>query len=459
VTTQENTQHTQWSSRSAFLMATIGAAVGLGNLWRFPYIAGENGGGAFVLVYLACLVLVAIPIVVAEMTIGRMGQRSPVNTISRLIPKHRSRLWMLIGWLSVFIPLIGLSYYSVVAGWALEYIVATADISRAVTDANGSSNMFNALLASPLRMLFLHTVFIAFAAFVVSRGVYKGIEVISRIMMPALGILLLILVFYSIFFADIAAGLHFLFAPDFSKLSVSVVVMALGQAFFSVAVGVGVMMTYGSYMPQKFSLAGSAAIIVTVDTLVAILAGIAIFPIVFAYGLDPAEGPGLIFVTLPIAFGQMPGGFIVGPAFFIMLFFAAFSTAIGMLEPAVSWITEKGWSRKRVTFGGAFVCWFVGIAAILSFNEWSDVRLLPWIQTVANKDIFNLLDYLVTSTLIPINGLMIALFSGWVLTHEKLEKELAFSSKLLFRCWYIAVRWLAPIAIGVILISSLLPSS
>jgi len=455
---QTDSQHIQWRSRSAFLMATIGAAVGLGNLWRFPYIAGENGGGAFVLVYIACVAIVAIPIVIAEMTIGRMGQRSPVSSIGRLIPKNRSRLWMAIGWLSVFIPLVGLSYYSVVAGWALEYIVATADISQPVSDASSSNAMFSSLLASPLRMLFLHTVFITTAAFVVSRGVYKGIEVISKVMMPALGILLLILVFYSIFFADIAAGLHFMFAPDFSKLSVSVVVMALGQAFFSVAVGVGVMMTYGSYMPKDFSLAGSAAIIVTVDTLVAILAGIAIFPIVFAYGLDPAEGPGLIFVTLPIAFGQMPGGFIVGPAFFIMLFFAAFSTAIGMLEPAVSWVTEKGWIRKRVAFGGAFVCWFVGIAAILSFNDWSDVRLVPWIETVADKDIFNLLDYLVSSTLIPVNGLLIALFAGWVLGHEKLEQEVDFGSKLLFKCWYIAVRWFAPIAIVIILTSSLLPA-
>ncbi len=439
-------------------MATVGAAVGLGNLWRFPYIAGENGGGAFVLLYLACVVLVAIPIVVAEMTIGRMGQRSPVNSVSRLIPKNRSRWWMAIGWLSVFIPMIGLSYYSVVAGWALEYIVGTADMSQSVRDATSSNRMFNALLSSPLRMLFLHTVFIATAALVVSRGVYKGIEVISKIIMPALGVLLLILVFYSIFFADIAAGLHFLFAPDFSKLSIGVIVMALGQAFFSVAVGVGVMMTYGSYMPEDYSLPGSAAIIVSVDTLVAILAGIAIFPIVFAYGLDPAEGPGLIFVTLPIAFGQMPGGYIIGPAFFVMLFFAAFSTAIGMLEPAVSWITEKGWGRKRVAFGGAFVCWFVGIAAIFSFNEWSDVRLFPWIETVASKDIFNLLDYLVSSVLIPVNGLLIALFAGWVIGHEKLEREVAFGSPLFFRCWYIAVRWLAPIAIGVILVSSLLPS-
>ncbi len=366
-----------------------------------------------------------------------------------------SRAWTIIGWLSVFIPLIGLSYYSVVAGWALEYFVRPTGEGDRIVDATASGAVFNSLLASPQRMLLLHTLFMGSTAFVVYRGVYRGIELFSKIIMPALLVLLMVLVLYSVFAADIRAGLSFLFAPDFSKLSLKVVLMALGQAFFSVAIGVGVIMTYGSYMPKEYSLPSSAATIALVDTGVAILAGIAIFPIVFAYGLDPAGGPGLIFVTLPIAFGQMPAGEVLGVLFFAMLFFAAFSTAIGMLEPAVSWFVDNGHGRGKTAVMFAGACWLLGIAAIFSFNIWSDVRPVPWLDLLANKDIFNFMDFVVSNALLPINGLLIALFAGWILSRADMASELRLASAKTFGIWIFAVRWLAPIAIGLIVITSL----
>ena len=449
------TTHSTWSSRPAFILASAGAAVGLGNLWRFPFVAGENGGGAFVLTYIAFVILLGIPIMMAELSIGRRGKQSPVWSMRYLSnAEGASKKWQIIGWLSIGIPLIGRSYYSVVAGWAIDYIAKAAMNSFYGFDGGRSEQTFNALLASPLHLVILHTLFIGSAVFVVSRGIHGGIERISKIMMPTLFVLLIIMVINSIVAADIEAGMKFLFSPDFSKLTPAAIVIALGQAFFSVAIGVGVLMTYGSYMPKQFSIATSATTIALADTLVALLAGLAIFPVVFQYGLNPGGGPGLIFVTLPVAFGQMPGGHVLGFLFFILLFFAAFTTAIGMLEPIVSWFQDRGFSRPKMAIVSGATAWFMGLAAVLSFNIWSDVHLLSMIPLVSQKDIFELIDFVISNLMLPLNALLISVFAGWIMARQSTLDELQISDNWTYKYWRFSIRYIAPIAIAMICYSS-----
>jgi NSS family neurotransmitter:Na+ symporter len=325
------------------MLATIGAAVGLGNLWRFPYIAGQNGGAAFVLIYVGFVLLLGVPVMMAELAMGRRGQGSPVASMRKLVSEAgTSRAWTSIGWISITIPLLGMSYYSIVGGWSIDYVVKAATNSFANISGQESGDAFGLLVASPGRLLFFHGLFIASGVIVVARGVGKGIEAVSRYMMPALFAILVILVVNSIFNADISRSIDFLLNPQFDKITPTVVFMALGQAFFSLAIGVGVMLTYGAYVPKTVSLPKAAITIALADTAVAILAGFAIFPVVFANGLDPADGPGLIFVTLPIAFGNMQAGYIVGLLFFVLLFFAAYSSVLGMLEPIVSFLEFLG---------------------------------------------------------------------------------------------------------------------
>lgn len=446
-----------WSSRFTFLLATAGAAVGLGNLWRFPFMAGENGGGAFVIIYLAFVFLLGVPIMMAEMSTGRLGGGSPVGSVSNIVSSQTlNPAWRIIGWLSVLIPWIGLSFYSVVGGWSVGYVISAANNAFSGYDASQSEAAFNALLASPGKLIIIHTAFLGTATFIVARGVSRGIEWMAKFMMPALFILLVIMVVNSVLFADIEAGLKFLFAADFSKLTTKVVFMALGQAFFSVAIGVGVLMTYSAYLPKQASLPSSAFTIATIDTSVALLAGLAIFPLVFTYGLNPSGGPGLIFVTLPVAFGQMPGGAILGLLFFVLLFFAAFSTAVGMLEPVVSWLTErKGFRRAPMALVSGALAWVLGAIAALSFNVWQDVKLLSFIPHVDDKNIFELLDFVVSNLMLPINGLLIAVFAAWVMTERSTASQLGLPAEsIAYRYWRATLRFAAPVAIILIFVTS-----
>ncbi len=450
-------RHESWSSESAFLLAAIGAAVGLGNLWRFPFMAGQNGGGAFVLIYIVFVVLLSVPIMFAELAMGRRGDGSAIRSMRKLTVEARSgKLWLSIGWLSIAIPLLGLSFYCVVAGWSLDYIVKAGLNTFSGFSGIESENAFNELLASPWRLLALHTLFIGTAVFVVARGIGKGLEVIAKFMMPSLFVILVILALNSIFSADISKGLSFLFSPDFSKITPSVAFMALGQAFFSVAIGVGVLITYGAYVPSNVSLPRAALTIALADAAVALLAGIVIFPLVFSNNLDPAGGPGLIFVTLPVAFGNMPGGAIFGLLFFLLLAFAAFSSVIGMLEPVVSWLEEhKGFSRKKMAvLAGAFG-WLLGIAAALSFNLWSDFKPLKFVPMLQSKGIFDLLDFFVSNLLLPINGLLIAVFSGWIMTRKALRDEFGMANETIFRYVLFVLRYASPFVIVLIFFTSL----
>lgn len=443
-------QGKHWSSGLGFILATTGAAVGLGNLWRFSFLAGENGGGAFVLIYIACVLLIGMPIMLAELVLGREGGGSAIASIKTLIAKSGANgVWKIIGVLSVFIPFVGIAYYSVVGGWTVDFAAQGLLGNIPSTDGAAANTRFETMLASPWRMLIAHSLFMGAVMLVLIRGVQGGIEALSKILMPTLFILLAGLVVYALMVGDAARALEFLFRPDFSAVTGKTVVYAAGQAFFSLAIGVGVMITYGAYVPHGISLVRSVAIISLVDTAVALMAGLAIFPLVFANGLDPAGGPGLLFVILPTAFGQMTGGAFVGAAFFVLLFFAAFTTGVGTLEPVVAWLEERrNISRTMGTLMAGIAAWAIGIGALLSFNIWQGFAPLNLIPGFAGKGIFDTLDFAIASILLPFNGLVIALFTGWVvasLVRGKLGMAPALES-----VWIWSLRVLVPAAIVLI---------
>ena len=449
--------HQVWSSRLAFIFAAVGSAVGLGNLWRFPYIVGENGGGAFVVIYIACMLLLGIPLITAELLIGRRGQQSAINTMRTLAKQENvSPLWAGLGWLMVIIPLLGLTYYSVVAGWGLAYIVEAAQGTFTGISGDDSNLLFNSLTADPVRLAIWHGIFMAVTVFIVARGVNAGLEKAASLMTPALFVILIILVVYGMFAADFSAGFNFLFNMDFSKITGKTVLMALGQAFFSLSIAVGVMMTYGAYLPKDVSLPKAAATVALADTAVALLAGLAIFPVVFASGLEPDSGPGLIFITMPVALGQMPASILIATLFFVLLCFAAITTGIGMLEPAVSWLEEhKGMKRPHMAVMTGILCWALGLSSVLSFNIWSDVFPLSFIDTFAEKTIFDLLDMTLANFLIPLGGLLIAIFAGWAMSRSSTIDELGLGDGKLYRFWLFLIRYLAPLAVLMVFISNI----
>lgn len=443
-----NFQHEHWSSRAAFLLAAVGTAVGLGNVWRFPFIVGVNGGGAFVLVYIASIILIGIPLLMGELVLGRRGGQSAVESMRRLtVAEGRSNFWRAIGWFSIVTPFVGLIYYSVVAGWTLDYIFVTASGAFTGIDADGSSSAFGSLTGNPLRMGLGHIVFLFLTVFIVARGVQKGLEKAVKFLMPGLFALIVILVGYAAATADFAGALAFLLTPDFSKVDAAVVLMAVGQAFFSVSVAVGAMITYGAYMPEEISIPRSAAVIGATDTGVALLAGLAIFPLVLTYGLQPSEGPGLVFVTLPIAFGQMPAGIVFGTLFFMLMSIAALTSTIGMLEPVVSWLEEhRGFKRSAVAVATGVVVWLCGIAVVLSFNILRGFTPLDMFPFFEDKTIFDLIDFFTANILIPVGGLLIAIFVGWILKRDSAREELDLQGWM-FGIWHFLVRFVSAGAI------------
>jgi NSS family neurotransmitter:Na+ symporter len=451
-------KHSLWTSRWTFLFATAGAAVGLGNVWRFSFLTGQNGGAAFVVVYLAFVFVIGVPIIMAELAIGRMGQLSPIGSIKRIIQlQDASNFWQAIGKLSLVVPFIGFTFYSVVTGWTLYYAgQAITNAFKGVSSVEAQS-LFKALTVSPMVTIMLQGVVVVATAVIVGKGLRQGIERTTKIMVPGLGVILLLMVVYNVFAADMSSAIEFLFSPNFSELNGTSILLALGQAFFSVGVGVGFMMTYGAYLPKDISIPKAAFVIGSVDTGVALLAGLAIFPIVFATGLDPSEGPGLVFVTMPVAFSAMPFGYILGVTFFLLLFVAAYTTTIGMLEPVVAYLEER-WNRGRLALAiwAGLVIWLIGILPGLSDNVLADVRPLAFITSLADKSIFETFDFMTASVLIPINAFLIALFAGWVVSVEAFKSELGFRSHVLFNVWIALMRYVVPIAVLIITISGLL---
>ncbi|MDH3925094.1 MAG: sodium-dependent transporter [Xanthomonadales bacterium] len=450
-------KHENWSSRFTFLMAAVGAAVGLGNIWKFPYVTGQNGGSAFVLVYLLAVFFVALPILIAEIAIGRWGRQSPPNAMVNVAhDQGRSGGWSIIGWFGMLAAYLIATYYSVIAGWSVVYIFKNGGGNFTGQDAANISAEFDALLASPWQLTLWHGIFMLICTVILVRGLQKGIESTVKVLMPALFALLLVMVAYGYFRGDMASAMHFMFDFDMSAINGKVILVAVGQAFFSIGVAMGLMMGFGAYLPRDISIARSAVIIVTMDTMVAVIAGLAIFPIVFANGLDPAEGPGLIFVSLPLAFGSMAGGLLFGTLFFILLFFAALTSVIGVLEPFIAWWQErlrlKRWQAALLVCISIFV---LGMGTVFSFNLWSEWRPLAQFERFADFGYFEILDYLTANIMMPLCGLLLAIFTGWMIKPEAIQDQLQIKNPTLFRAWFWLLRWVAPISIALILVSSL----
>ncbi|ART81206.1 sodium-dependent transporter [Oceanisphaera avium] len=435
---------TLWSSRFVFIMAAVGSAVGLGNIWKFPYITGENGGGAFVLVYLACIAIIGLPLMMSEVMLGRRGRKSPIGTMAAVAnDEGRSKQWVGVGIMATLAAFIILSFYSVIAGWTMPYILSALKGEFSDISADNSGALFGQLLASPGQLLVWHSAFMVMTVLVSAGGVRHGLERAVTKLMPALFVLLLILVGYASTTGHFAQTLTFLFKPDFTALTAEGVLTALGHAFFTLSLASGAMMAYGAYLPQHVSIARTAVVVAIMDTGVALLAGLAIFPIVFANGLAAGEGPGLIFVTLPVAFGQMPGGGFFATLFFVLLLFAAWTSSISMLESLVSYLNEKGISRVKAAIGGGIAAWLLGITTVLSLNVWSEVTPLAMFSRFESKTLFDLYDYLTANIMMPLGALFIALFVGWKMQATHSRTELGAWHKV----WFPIVRYLTPLAL------------
>ncbi|MEO9468481.1 sodium-dependent transporter [Parasphingorhabdus sp.] len=460
-----------WSSRWAFVLAAVGAAVGLGNIWRFPTLAGENGGGAFVLVYIACVVLIGLPMVLSEILIGRHGRSDAYHSVLKVAEDSGvSRNW---GWFGGF-GILGagaiLSFYSVVAGWVLYYVgVMGVDFLGALFSGNPMAgalaaetpetipNRMTDLFQNNLLLLGMHVLFMGVTIWIVARGVTDGIEKAATILMPAFFVLLVLITIYGAFTGEFAKAVAFLFTPDFSKLSPSVMNEALGQALFSMSVASAALITYGGYVSKETKLAPTAVMIGLTDTGVAILAGLMIFPIVFAVGLDAAAGPTLVFQSLPIAFHTMPAGSFVGLLFFVLVFFAALTSSISLLEAVTAWAKEKtGWSRPKAAWVTGGVIFLVGVACALSLNIWSDVRLLPFWSLFAEASIFDTVDGLVGKVLLPLTAFLTSVFIGWKADKKLVQAETGLSAGML-GLYRFLIGWLAPIAVFLILLFGLFP--
>ncbi len=436
--------HGHWSSRMAFILAVTGSAVGLGNIWKFPYLAGQNGGGAFVLVYLLCVFVIGMPVMMSEILIGRRGRRNPVATMALLGEEEgHSRRWQWVGAMAVVTGLFILSYYSVVAGWTLAYVQKS--MSGVFTGASPAqvSAVFASFTGSWAQVGIAHTLFMAVTIFVVARGVERGLEQAVKFMVPALILLMLILLGYSINSGSFGLGFQFMFSPNFAALSWDGVLAAMGQAFFTLSLGMGAVMAYGAYLPQETSITSTSAAVILADTVIAVLAGLVIFPLVFANGLDPSEGPGLVFDTLPLAFGQMRGGVFFATIFFVLLAFAAWTSALGLMEPAVAWLVEHS-NRTRaqadVMVGG--LVWSVGFGTVLSFNVLSGVRLL-------RGRIYDTIDSETSNVMLPLGGLLITIFAAWVMCRNSSADELGGAGTI-YKLWRFLARYVAPVAIAFI---------
>ena len=439
--------HAHWSSRFGFLMASVGFAVGLGNIWRFPYVAGENGGSAFVIIYLVCAFVIGVPVLMAELLIGRRGDAAPPIAMARVAERSgRSRSWGLVGGMGLLAAFSIEVVYSVVAGWVLWYLFKAITTGFAGIDTANAEAQFSAVLASNDGMLLWTLAGLAITGLIIYAGVKDGIERAVTIMMPLIFALLVFLAIFNAFSDGFTEALAWLFTPDWSKVGFGTLLAAIGQAFFSIGVAMGGMMTYGSYLPRSISITNSVFIVVIADTLVALLAGLVIFPAVFRFGLDPGAGAGLIFQTLPVAFAQMPGGYLFSVLFFLMLSVAAITSMVGLIESVNAWIEEQyGIARHKsavVVVGSVAV---LSILSILSYNVLGELR-------IGGRNFNDTMDFFSNQILLPLGGLFIALFTGWFMLKEESRDELTTLSPAGHRLWYLLVRYLVPPALAVIFI-------
>ena len=434
--------HGSWIGKWTFILAATGSAVGLGNIWGFPYKAGTNGGGAFVLIYLGCILIIGIPIMISEIILGRRSGNSPINAMRYIaIESNRSSSWQIVGWSGIFAGILILSFYSVIAGICLNYIFISATSSGAIS----SSEQFSNVISSPLNLILWHTVFMILTALIVSAGIKDGIGRMVKILMPLLGFLMIFMVIYSIINGDFSSAISFLFAPDFSNVTSDTLLQAMGQAFFSLSLGMGSIMAYGAYMPKEQKVVGTSFTVASLDTLIAILAGLAIFPIIFAFNLEPNSGPGLVFVSMLSAFNQMQFGQFIGPLFFILLSVAALSSSISLLEPGVAYMSEENiLSRKGSAHIISLFVWVLGIGSALSFNIWSDFSL------IGGRNFLDSMDFIANQILLPLGGMLIAIFVGWYMKKSLIVDELGPINNYLYVLWRFFVKFIAPACVGYI---------
>ncbi|MGO4000503.1 MULTISPECIES: sodium-dependent transporter [Pseudomonas] len=452
--------HGSWASRWVFIFAATGSAVGLGSIWKFPYMVGVYGGGAFVLVFLACIALIGLPVMLAETLIGRRARQAPANALKVLaLEAGHSAKWSWGAFAGMITALLILSFYSVVGGWSLDYIISMGSGQFQGVAADQVGAWFERVIADPWRLTLWHTLFMLLSAAVIAKGVVAGLERSLRIMMPLLFVMLLVLLGYSMTTGHFMEGVHFMFDFDSAKV-LGGLLPAMGHAFFSLSVGVGSIMIYGAYMPKDSSISGTVVGVALLDTFVSLLAGLALFPIVFAGGLNPSEGPGLMFVSLPFAFGNVAFGQLMGVVFFVLVAIAAWSSAISLLEPMVAYLVERTRvSRGWVTFWLAFSCWFVGLGTVFSFNIWKQARffvndgagfhLYQW-GANSGLDFFGVIDFFTSRIMLPLGGLCFVVFAGWVMNREAVRDELSIRSPVLFGLTLFLMRYVAPLGILVV---------
>ena len=478
-----------WSGKAAFIFAAVGSAVGLGNLWRFPYQAGENGGGAFVLVYALCVLAIGLPVLMAELYLGRRGGGSAIAAIRRLaLAEGRSGAWTAFAWIGMIASFLIVTFYSVIAGWVLYFAgLMTIDLFSSIgtqglqgltggafvgTERAVIEAQLGNLLSSPGRMILMHAVFMAITVWIVSRGISGGIEKAVTVLMPTFFVLLVVLSVFAMIQGDAVAALDFLFTPDLAALGAqfadgSILLSAIGQAFFSIGLGSMLMVTYGLYIGRDQSIPQSAGIVAVADTGVALIAGLAIFPIVFQFGLEPAGGPGLMFVTLPLGFSQMPFGSVFGIAFFLMAFFAAITSSISLLEVATAWADgdvdlapeERRAKRVRGAVVLGLLAFGVGVLHALSvadadaapnaFNTWIVADGIP---LFAGDTLLDFTDKLTGSIMLPFGGLATSIFAGWIVSRAASREELGFATEGRYRLWLFLIRWVCPIIVALVLV-------
>ncbi len=435
-----------WGSRFGFVMAAAGSAVGLGNIWRFPYVMGENGGGAFLLIYIAIVAIFGMSLAMSEIAVGRATRRNPVGAFSLL----GGPMWRPLGFLGVLSGFVILSFYTVVAGWTLAYIGFMLRGILASTDPTILAGTFDQFISSALHPLAYAALFMAGVATVVAGGISKGIERFSKFLMPTLFLLLLGLTLRAVTLPGATEGLNFFLSPDFSKVSVATFGAALAQAFFSLSLGMGCMLTYGSYLRRDSRIPSTTAAVVSLDLVVSVLAGLMVMSIVFSFGFDPAAGPGLTFITLPAIFASMSGGVFFGVAFFVLLAIAALTSAISILEPTVAYLVdEHQLSRRNAVIACALLCFALAIPSSLSFGHLSNFHIL-------DRSFFDLMDHAATNYMLPMGALLSSLFVGWKWS-DGAAAELSTHDRTpaaWIQGWLLLLRFVAPVCLAWILLSS-----
>ncbi len=444
-------QPSRWSSQLSFILAATGAAVGLGNIWKFPYEVANNGGSAFVIAYIVLLLCLGLPILIAEIALGKLGRASPITTIQKLAAKaHASKKWCYLGVLSIATLILVLSFYSVVAGWSIIYLIDSLQgtlINANIQTANAS---WQAIMNNPTQMIIYHAIFMTLTMGVIIKGVNKGLERANKIMMPLLFLCLMVLVIFAIQSPGFDQGWHYLLDFKYADITINTIINALGQTCFSLAIGAGAMLVYGSYVQESTNLGSTACIIAIINMVVALLIGLAMFPIIFSYNLTPIGGPGLIFQILPVAFSHMPFGSIFSSIFFLLILFAAWTSSLSMAEPVVIMLIEKTkYNRAGASIITGLTTWVLGIASVLSFNLWGSFTILgKW-------NIFTFITDLTTNVMLPSGILGYTIFAGWKLSKELITQAIGFNSSTFTAIWHFLLKYIAPFAVTIILLKEI----